>query len=299
MKRPNLFVLGAPKCGTTALARWLAAHPDVYVSPVKEPHYFCDEHRRTPTLEAYERLFAGAGPQTPWVCEASVWYLFSPTAVPNILRYSPDARFVVMVREPTSMAASMHEQHRFNGNELVDDLEAALALNDTRRDGAHDGIRAAYEPAVHLAYYETCALGAQLERLFALVPRDRVHVIVFDDLQRDPVGVHAGVLRFLDLPPTAPPSLERVNAAKERRHPWLDALVLRAAGVKNRLGITRRLGLLAALRRRNVRYRERAAIPASLVATMRDRFANDTVILSRMLERDLVAEWDTRAEPEA
>jgi hypothetical protein len=293
MKRPNLFILGAPKCGTTALATWLSAHPEVFVSPVKEPHYFCEDHRLTPTLGAYEALFSEADPQRHrWVCEASVWHLFSDTAVPNILRYAPEARFIVMVRSPLDMAPSMHEQHRFNGDELVPDFAEALALDATRNQGNPEGVRPGYPEPRHLAYFRSCALGWQLERLFERVPRERVHVIVFDDLARDASGTHADVLAFLGLPAMPLADAGKVNAAKRRKSFLLDAWVLQLAKVKQRLGIKARFGLLAGIRRWNITPHRRAPLPYPLLRMMGERYAADVALLGRLLGRDL-APWLT------
>lgn len=59
MKKPNLFILGAPKCGTTSLANWLGEHPRVFMSPMKEPYYFNKDHSysRVENLKSYENLF--------------------------------------------------------------------------------------------------------------------------------------------------------------------------------------------------------------------------------------------------
>lgn len=296
MKRPNLFILGAPKCGTTALATWLSGHPEVFVSPVKEPHYFCEDHRLTPTLEAYEGFFAEADPRRHrWVCEASVWYLFSDTAVPNILDYSPDARFIVMVRNPLDMAPSMHEQHRFNGDELVPGFAEALALNDTRAQGNPAGVRPDYPEPAHLAYFRSCALGWQLQRLCERVPRERLHVIVYDDLADDAQGAYTGVLAFLGLPAMPLADVRKINSAKRRKSFLLDAWVLKLARMKQRLGISARFGLLAGVRRWNIRPHRRAPLPRKLLRMMSARYAPDVRTLGRLLGRDLKS-WLTARE---
>lgn len=293
MRRPNLFILGAPKCGTTAMATWLSAHPEVFVSPVKEPHYFSEEHRLTPTLEKYEALFVDADPQHHrWVCEASVWHLFSDTAVPNILDYAPDARFIVMVRNPLDMAPSMHEQHRFNGDELVVDFAKALALNDIRSRGAPIGVRAGYPQPGHMAYYSSCALGWQVARLFEWVPKDHVHVIVHDDMNDDPFQVYAAALRFLDLPNVPSINFERINAAKRRKSFLLDAWVLRMVQIKQYFGITRRFGALSRIRRWNSRTHQRKPPPNSTLTEMVKGYADDVELLSTLIGRDL-SSWLT------
>ena len=94
VRKPNFFIIGAPKCGTTSLATWLSGHPNVFMSAVKEPHFFnTDDRRFISTLEAYENLFRAASSDHCAVGEASVWYLSSTEAVRNILALSTGRAF--------------------------------------------------------------------------------------------------------------------------------------------------------------------------------------------------------------
>src|SRR5919106_4688265 len=107
---PDFFIVGAPKCGTTSLASYLDAHPQIFMSPVKEPKYFffdAPELRVIDRLESYQRLFARAEPDQ--LCgEASTAYLFSKAAVPAILEANPAAKIIAMVRNPLEMVVSYH-----------------------------------------------------------------------------------------------------------------------------------------------------------------------------------------------
>lgn len=293
MKKPNLFILGAPKCGTTALSHWLSLHPDIYVSEVKEPHYFSEEHKLTPDLETYEKLFQEAGDRHRWVCEASVWYLFSDTAVHKIQCYSPDARFIVMLRNPVELSVSMHEQHKFNGNELVGDFREALSLSDLRSQGHSVGIKPGYVPTDHLAYYKSCSLGWQLSRLYQIVPKERIHVIMLDDIAADPRRTYISALEFLELSQELPGAFQKINPAKTRKSFFLDTLVLWLAKLKSQIGIRRRFGLLALLRRWNIRYVDRERLPADLYQEMAERFRPDVQLMGALLERDL-EHWQTQ-----
>jgi len=290
MRKPNLFILGAPKCGTTAVAKWLSEHPDVFVSSAKEPHYFCEEYRLTSSIDEYEALFSDAPQTARWLCEASVWYLFSDTALPNILRYSPDARFVVMLRRPVELIPSMHEQQRFNGNELVENLSEALRLNEVRESSVPAGVRKDYKGIQHLAYYRSCALGWQVKRLLSQVDRNRVHFVLLEELSRDSEETYRSLLNFLDIAVELPSSFRKVNPAKERISFLVDALVLKLAKLKEFLGMKRRFRLLSSLRRRNVRYRDRQPLEPQLRSEIVERLSSDTLILEKSLGHDL-SEW--------
>ena len=96
--KPNFFIIGAPKCGTTSLWTWLVSHPNIFLPLEKEPHYFnTDDARRgvLTSLEQFEALFRDVRDEHIAICEASVWYLSSRTAVRNILQYQPNARLIV------------------------------------------------------------------------------------------------------------------------------------------------------------------------------------------------------------
>jgi hypothetical protein len=109
---PDFFIVGAPKCGTTALHYYLSGHPSVFMPQEKEPQFFSSDIaglRRHNDLPSYLSLFAGA-PKDALIGEASPVYLFSRQAIPAILTLRPDAKFIVMMRNPVEMARAFHAQ---------------------------------------------------------------------------------------------------------------------------------------------------------------------------------------------
>ena len=140
---PDFFVVGHPKCGTTALHQMLKTHPDIYMPDRKEPWFFAEElHEATPprpegtprNLAEYAEWFEGAGPgQT--VGEATAYYLWSKTAAANIAQVNPDARIVAILREPASFLRSLHLQLLEVYTEVEPDLGKAMELEAQRRQG--------------------------------------------------------------------------------------------------------------------------------------------------------------------
>jgi hypothetical protein len=97
--KPAFFIIGVPKCGTTALVSYLSEHPDIFMSEPKEPHFFADDfpHYKEfiPTVADYEKLFEDAAlKSSARVGEASVWYLYFKSALKNIHAYRPDAKLI-------------------------------------------------------------------------------------------------------------------------------------------------------------------------------------------------------------
>src|SRR4051794_4338919 len=111
MQLPNFMIAGAPKCGTTALYRYLQTHPQVFLTDPKEPHFYADDlagHREVPTRENYLRLFDRVLPQHTAIGEASVWYMHSSDALQRIKAEMPQVRLVVMLRQPIDFLRSLH-----------------------------------------------------------------------------------------------------------------------------------------------------------------------------------------------
>ncbi|MGY6274893.1 sulfotransferase family protein [Methylomonas sp. MgM2] len=287
MKKPNFFILGAPKCGTTSLAAWLSEHPQVYMSPHKEPLHFNtgDAWITTPDREDYERLFRGANEQHIAVGEASPWYLYSPAAVRNIEEYSPNARYIVCLRNPVEMAYSLHEQLVVSGSEHIEDFEKAWNLIDQRRQG-RELTRWCRNPR-HLLYDEACALGGQLSRLYETVPKERVFTVLLDDLKHDPGSVYRQILAFLGVDDDGRQNFPVFNTSKITRWPYLRLLLRWLEFAKRRIGIRRSLGILRGIDQKNRIYRARPPMSDEMRLRLKHHFKADIETLSLLLARDL------------
>jgi Sulfotransferase domain len=286
--RPNFFILGAPKCGTTSLAAWLSQHPNIYMSPTKEPHYFNTDHKRLlNSLRSYERLFAGANEKQSAIGEASVWYLSSTEAVKNILAYNRAAKFIVMLRNPVDMAPSLHEELVFTGREDVTDFAAAWSLQEARARGEHLP-RMVWEPK-YVQYGDLCRLGAQVKRLLNHVPRERVKFLFLDDMHVDSGAVYREALQFLGVPDDGRTVFPIQNQAKERRWRNMLAIAWAASVVKRALRIERGFGLWGRLDTMNRIERPREPMGDDMRKSLQDYFSADTALLQELVRRDLSA----------
>jgi len=120
-RRPDFFIVGAPKCGTTAMATYLSDHPQIFMPVAKELHFFgsdLDYRRRRPTQAEYLAAFERGG-QATRAGEASVGYLYSERAPTEILEFSPGADILIMLRDPVDMVRSQHSQELFMGQEDI------------------------------------------------------------------------------------------------------------------------------------------------------------------------------------
>jgi hypothetical protein len=287
MKKPNFFIIGAPKCGTTSLAHWLAEHPNIYMPKVKEPHHFNtdDNHLVYKNRDDYESLFSNVSEMHYAIGEASVWYLYSSQAVKNIEQYNPLAKYIVCIRNPIEMAYSLHEQQVVNCNEDIIDFTDAWRVQLQREQGQNIS-KWTMEPS-HLLYGKVCSLGWQLERLYEKVDSNRILIVLLDDMKQAPSKEYAKILSFLGVENDGRNEFPVLNAAKESRSVLLKKIVRLLGGIKKKLNINRGLGILKAIDRKNIRYRDRKPMSRDMRLELEKYFTNDIKIIEKLINRDL------------
>ena len=290
---PDFAIIGAPKCGTTSLATWLSKHPGVYMSPVKEPNYFCFDapmRRSCATPDSYRALFAGAQPAQ--ICgEASTSYLFSTEAVPAILDEQPRAKIIVMVRNPLDMVVSYHAQKLYSLQEEETEFERAWRLSSARANGRAIAMRN-HVPR-YLDYRAIGRLGEQVRRLQTEVPASQLHIVVFDDMCADPQAEYQRALAFLGLPDDGRSEFPALNGRKSRAWPQLAHFVKYPPPPLDRVkqAVRRTLPVSARaigrrLRAANTRPAQRAQVSEGLRREMIDTFKDDVALLGDLLGRD-------------
>jgi hypothetical protein len=197
---PDFLVLGAQKAGTTALYDYLYRHPAISGPRWKEVSFF-DRHWRRG-----ERWYRGNFPRgaAPPVGEASPSYLFHPLAPERVRSLLPDARLIALLRNPVDRAFSHYQHEVALGREPLS-FEDALAREDERTRGEVE--RMAADPGYfsrawwNWTYRDRGLYAEQLERWYAVFPREQLLVVATDELAAAPAETYARVLAFLDAPP--------------------------------------------------------------------------------------------------
>ena len=198
-RKPNLFIIGAQKCGTTSLHHYLAAHPEIFLSEPKEPGYFVPEIDYYPRdREWYLGLFEGAGNRR-WVGESSTHYTKLPVfqgVVERIADFVDEApRFIYLMRDPVERAVS-HYWH------------------DLRKFHEHRPIEEAFRERVDYRAFSDYPM--QLAPYFERFGRDSVYTLTFEEMVRSPEPIVRSILEWLGLEPGLPAgSFERLNARPE------------------------------------------------------------------------------------
>jgi len=223
---PNFFIVGAPKAGTTSLYRYLSQHPDVYVSPVKEPGFFApeiasiDPHIIVDWHE-YLKLFREAQGQRA-IGEGSVAYLSSQTAAKAIAERVPHARILMMLRDPADRLFSHYVAARAGGD-----------TNASFLRWVDEQLRAESDSDPPVGPFLPGRYATHLERFLSVFPAAQVRAWLFDDYTAAPGQVIASVLEFLRVDPT-------VRIDVRRRHnvtvaPRLARLHAIASPIRNRI----------------------------------------------------------------
>lgn len=303
-RRPDLFIVGAPKTGTTSLYEYLKGHPEVFMSAAKEPRFFAPDlavewagHdlRYPRDLDRYLALFEDATTEKR-LGEASVRYIYSEQAPRLIKDFQPDAYVVVGLRDPVELIYALHNQSVSEGIEPLADFEAALAAEPERLRG--ENLPVDMHP-LHTVYLERGKLAARLRAWREVFGAERVHVFVFEDLVRDPEAVFRALLEFLEIDPDyRPPAFEAFNASHQPRSRLLRRLTdTRPAQFLAWKVLPRIIGdagahrLARAVTRANRRPSPRPSMSPQLRDRLRAEFATDVAELSEMTGHDLRAVW--------
>jgi hypothetical protein len=181
MTLPNFLIIGAAKSGTTSLYHYLRQHPDIFMSPVKEPNYYTDEDNLVPNAirsrANYEQLFAGAKGERA-IGEATVRYLNAIAGIDRIHADLPGVRLIVSLRQPADRAYSSYMSHLASGRE-------ARSAEEALQPGSYP--------------FETSFYYPRLRRYYDRFDREQIKVILFDDLAANPQNVLRDLFRFLDV----------------------------------------------------------------------------------------------------
>jgi Sulfotransferase family len=309
---PNFFIVGAPKTGTTSLYHYLRQHPQIYLSPVKEPCYFASEVRLesfsrefvsgarrkslrlrqflegpmtgidpggiVANLEDYLSLFKNVDGETA-IGEASVCYLWSPTAAANIRSRIPEAKIVIILRDPAERAFSQYLQYAATGLVGISFREhIERSARNTRRE-----FRTLYPLLEYGLYYR------QVKAYLELFPNANIQIYFYEEAWRDPPAFLRALFEFLEVDSGFTVDVSRRNL--QRRAPR----VLTSYYLFSKSGIGPRLKALApkAIRDRArpllFKSHDSLRMDASDRRYLCDYYRDDVRNLSSLLDRDLGA----------
>jgi len=299
-KKPNFFIIGAAKCGTTALSEYLRAHPNVFFSTPKELCFFGKDYpshaRPIHSIKKYLTFFEKAKPNHIAIGEGSTRYLFSKDAVPEILSFNPNAKFIVMLRNPVDMFLSLYNQLSSTFLETAKTPKEAWQLQGIRK-------KKSYKPPLlcptprDLYYSDRCKLGTLIERFCTIAPRENIHIIFYEDFRTDILATYKGVLTFLGIPYDQRKNFPKINANKTLNNPKLRLafkFLFSTFRFKRKIKLDRIAfpKLSNFLRKKYIALcydtsKPKQAITDEFRATLKNHFKEDILKLSKLTNRDL------------
>lgn len=300
LMKPTFFIIGAPRCGTTALWSYLREHPAIFMPAGKELNYFASDHPsyshfcKIQTLPEYLSLFDTRKKNAIARGEAAPRYVYSLTAPKAIYELNPEAKIIVMLRNTFDMIESWHRHLLQLFEEDEPDFEKAWKLQDERRKGQH--IPKKCTVPQDLQYAEFATVGTHLKNWFEIFGADKIKIIFFNDFTVSPKKIYEKVLCFLDVPLINRSHFPVVNRSKLYRHALvgrftenpskrLSKLVM---SIKNMLGI-KRFGFLNILRAINYKPFVSKQINPEFKTAFWKGLSEDIKILSDLTKKDLTS----------
>ena len=202
---PNLFLVGGPKCGTTAFVHMLKQHSNIKWASHKEIDYFCKDikilHKLSKAKNITEYLnkyFNFKKKNYQYIGEGSPFYLYSRVAVKNILRFNPKSKFIVLIRNPVSMSYTLHNMLSFAGQEPESNFMNAWNLQSKRlKSKPEDKLYNKYNELFQ--YKKICSLGTQLIKIKKIIPKENLLILSYKELQNDYKKVLKKTFIFLNI----------------------------------------------------------------------------------------------------
>lgn len=279
---PAWLVVGAPKCGTTSLAEWLRSHPQVFVCPRKELEFFDSHWERG--LDWYAEQFAGRRPGQV-SGEATPTYWYEDLALDRIRDVMPDARLLVLLREPVGRLWSQAWFMQMLGVESRSPIRRIDRLLQRPDRDPGPGL-VGLTPATRYA--------PRIAALFDRFPREQVAIEFFDDLVRNPAGLWQRVCRHIGVDPAAagPRDAGSVNPTRVPRAAWLQRLLFRIGRSQRwqRAAGERGTDALRSLMQWNA-ARRMPPLPTDLRARLNQVFRPDLEEVQKLLGRPVPDSW--------
>ena len=311
MNKPNLFLVGQPKSGTTALHNFLGQHPEIYMASIKAPHFFCDDfHQESDKFhgmklyfdyrdtESYVKLFSQATSEKI-LGESSDHYLYSQVAAREIYQFNPEAKIIIFLREPVSFLRSLHNHFVKVTNEEEEDFTKALALETVRIKGKSISPRIMCPSWAHYSqrinYYE------QIKRYYDIFNPEQIKIIIYEDFRANNHQVYQEIINFLEVDPNFIPEYKSMNVSKEVRFKQLNYLINNQI-IKN---ITKKLFSQSFLDFVRVQIVEgflwkpaskSLEIPEEFKEQLKQKFKPEVVKTSELIGIDLAEKWGYKYE---
>ena len=290
LSKPNFFIIGAPKCGTTSLHNYLNSHSQITMSHPKEPHYFSNdiENGGIRNKEQYLDCFSHGDKNALAIGESSTLYLYSKVAVQNIYNYNKDAKFITMIRNPIEIARSFHQVALKVFGEIETDFQKAWLLEENRKSGVN--IPKGCIDRQLVLYGNIAKIGQQVERLLAKIHSDKIHFVLYDDFKKSTESEYIKVLNFLNVDKELPLQFRSYNKTQRIKSKAVTKLTNYASALKKTMNIKTGFNIADKIHKMNTTSDSLNELPVNFLLKMDKFFQYDIALLSRLIKKDL-SKW--------
>lgn len=308
MKKPNFFIVGKPKSGTTALYYFLRQHPQIFMPEQKEPWFFAtDIIKDSDKFYDYKKYY-----DNPWqreegeyiklfkeaekekaVGEATTVYLYSTEAAKNIYEFNTDARIIGLLREPVDFLYSFYYYWIREGRENAKTFEQALELEDRRKKG--EDIPPNIRFPSELYYSERIKYAEQVKRYLDLFGKKQTKIIIYEDYRANNEKVYKEILDFLSVDNSFEPDFSDILTSKQPRNRFLHLFIHRLPvkkWVENM--VTPRIWkkIVAFSEKILLKPQPRPKIDPALRKRLMREYKPEVEKISKLLDIDLVKKWN-------
>ena len=305
MRKPNLFIVGHPRSGTSSLHHYLKQHPDIFMTAIKEPNFFARDFRIASDHFHNKKLYFPYRSENQYLSlykkwtnekiagEASATNLCSKVSAQEINRFNPASKIIMMFREPVEFLHSFHSAARFALGEHLEDFKTALSAEKDRRDGR--GLSKRVITPAWLFYSEFIKYTEQIQRFRYYFDQAQIKIIIFNDFKINPSGIYKEILGFLSVDPNFSPDFDIVNPNKQLRWPLFKKYTLDSPYFRKTLRLLfsddTYAGLKNFYKNKMVKYEPRQALNEEFKLELMHNCKPEVEKLSDFLKKDLVSLW--------
>lgn len=296
---PNFLIIGAPKAGTSSLYAYLKQHPEIYMSSVKEPHFFMLDGREVDfqgpgdrirfssavyQLEDYQKLFEGASNEIA-IGEASTTYLGSDKAAYHIKQHIPDVKLIAILRNPIDAAYASFLHLMRDGDESINIFSLALQAEQERIKN-NWGLMWRYQQK---GFY-----SQQVKRYLELFERSQIRIYLYEEFKEEPRKVLFDIFSFLNVDPSFDPNMSlKHNVSAMPKSMMMNKILAKPNPIKDTLKLLVPSGIRSQLYEKirvwNLNEFRKPEISVKDKGYLKQVFQDDILKLQDLIERDLSA----------
>jgi len=299
--KPNFFIVGAPKSGTTSLHNYLSQHPEIYMPKYKEINFFAKDHIKEELensgnflnkfslipkdVNEYLNYFKKINNEKI-AGECTPWYMTSDVDAKEIYNFNPNSKIILIIREPVEMLYSLHSQLLFVDIEKEEDFQKALKLEEFRKNTEYK----TYYRKSYLYYSYYITYKKHIEKYHKIFSKN-LHIILFDNLKNNFNVTFKKLLSFLDVDPSFKPSFEILNQNKIAKIKFLQNPYIKTPITKIIPKLLRPF-LSSIYKKLNSKDMLREPLPSAVVRNLKKQFLPEVESINKYFDEDLISLWN-------